>query len=156
MREIKFRAWDKVNSNMIYSPIWISDTYGERSGVIGLDGSVGLIFKSSRGLEIKEVKNQFILQQYTGLKDKNGKEIYEGDILEFTDKWEWYRSSYGIKMNFAGQSELKELQEKYAAEPMHRREVKFDPLEGYGLSKGDLEYYFEIIGNIYENPELLT
>lgn len=133
MREIKFRAWDMENKIMRFSGIEEPLTMGE---IIPL--------------------NSYILMQYTGLKDKNGKEIYEGDILEFTDKWEWYRSSYGIKMNFAGQSELKELQEKYAAEPMHRREVKFDPLEGYGLSKGDLEDYFEIIGNIYENPELLT
>jgi uncharacterized phage protein (TIGR01671 family) len=136
MREIKFRAWHVDTQQMLPNA---------QTGVIRT-------FTENGSYLVKECK----YMQYTGLKDKNGKEIYEGDILEFTDKWEWYRSSYGIKMNFAGPSELKELQEKYAAEPMHRREVKFDPLEGYGLSKGDLEDYFEIIGNIYENPELLT
>ena len=133
MREIKFRAWDKVNSNMIYSPIWISDTYGERSGVIGLDGSVGLIFKSSRGLEIKEVKNQFILQQYTGLKDKNGKEIYEGDIL---------------KLQYPNKEIIVTISFEYGC----------FWFTGEGHTDCNWHFYneYEIIGNIYENPELLV
>ena len=53
MREIKFRAWDKTLNKMIQNITWKGDSQSDRYSVM----------------------------QYTGLKDKNGKEIYEGDIL---------------------------------------------------------------------------
>lgn len=82
------------------------------------------------------------IMQYTGLKDKNGKEIYEGDILKF-DKQEWYRSP--IKSY-----------EDIEREPEHYSEVKwFRDGWSYDGSHSDLDTYCEIIGNIYENPELL-
>lgn len=139
MREIKFRAWSEALKKMDYSPL----------NAVTFDGRVMFGNADITGFHS-------LLMQYTGLKDKNGKEIYEGDILEFTDKWEWYRSSYGVRMHFAVGEEHKKLKAMYDAEPMHRREVKFDPYEGYGLSRGDLENYFAVIGNIYENPNLLT
>lgn len=95
-----------------------------------------------------------ILLQYTGLKDKNGKEVYEGDVVEFSDKWEWYRGSYGIKMMFAEGQARQDLQDKYEMEPMERRVVEIP--ECYeSLSKNDLTNYWEVIGNIYSNPELI-
>jgi len=94
--------------------------------------------------------------QFTGLTDKNGKEIYEGDVVEFTDKWEWYRGTYAIPMMFAKPDEHASLKAKYDAEPMHRLAVEFDPYEGYNLSKYENEQHrYAVIGNIYENPELL-
>mgnify|MGYP001221606843 CR=1 FL=1 len=139
-REIKFRAWDKVEKEMI-----------EWSELRKLHASLSYIEESER-LDAR------ILMQYTGLKDKNGKEIYEGDIVEFSDKWEWYRCKYGISMMFAKSEEgdrYKKIKAAYEAEPMERRVVQFDPYDSYGLSKVDLESYWEIIGNIYQNPELL-
>lgn len=96
-----------------------------------------------------------VLMQFTGLIDKDGKEIYEGDVVGFSDKWEWYRGSYGIKMHFADKEEHAKLKAQYDAEPMERREVKI-PVCYEELSKGDLKNYWEVIGNIYENGDLLN
>ncbi len=68
MREIKFRAWDKSDKNM-FKPDFV-----DSNGVVYFDS----------GYESPcEFGDQPILMQYTGLKDKNGKEIYEGDIVQF-------------------------------------------------------------------------
>lgn len=137
MREIKFRAWGK-NIKEFLSP----------------DGKVF-------GLTLKEIQNiedisLWEFQQFTGLKDKNGKDVYEGDIIEFTDKWEWYRGQYAIKMLFADKEEKEILKKQYDNEPMERRVVELDTFDGINFSKYDLEQgRWEVIGNIFENPELI-
>lgn len=89
------------------------------------------------------------LMQYTGLKDKNGKEIYEGDIVEVDVNKKrfqimWNNFSWITRSNNVKQIEMwKDWKETlYFAEHIHF------------LKKANA--YFEIIGNIYENPELLT
>lgn len=127
MREIKFRAWDKTDKEMV-------DYFHIQSN----NGSVTVYEYSADAFEDQRLPEDatdhidYILMQYTGLKDKNGKEIYEGDIV-VTHGWQG-----AIEMSHTGayviaQGSFKEL------------------LHDYVYNKWDIE----VIGNIYEDKELL-
>lgn len=124
MREIKFRAWLKEKKIM-----------GE---VLGIDILHKEIFFSNEDVDCYEhvdFKN-IELMQYTELKDKNNKEIYEGDIVKL-------RANHGIG--------VVKYYDEWGAFVVEY--VKSKPLVVLGMS-----YYkedIEVIGNIYENPELL-
>lgn len=109
-REIKFRAWDKVDRIII-----------EWSELRKLHASLSYIEESER-LDAR------ILMQYTGLLDKNGKEIYEGDIVK------------GTSENPGGPSEV-----------FYDYGV-WQPFNFLGIYDGTK---YEVIGNIYESPELI-
>ena len=78
--------------------------------------------------------NKYPLMQYTGLKDKNGKEIYEGDFL-----FHHYFKEVGNVIWHIGQS-------RWALEYFDKKTQELFPID---------KKSFEIIGNIYENPDLL-
>lgn len=130
-RELKFRVWDKKQS------IFIDLTCGHNN--INLN---------------KLFKNKlFIFQQFTGLLDKNGREIYEGDILAYK-----YKNGFGmmcdtgiVKYNapsfyLHGKSDRKNL---------YRHDYRDGCLEIWQEKLGRTQYESEIIGNIYQNPKLL-
>ena len=116
MREIKFRCWD--GKNMHFNQFMIS--------------AYGNINKVEPAIEFHSWKNEdWILMQYTGIKDREGKDIYEGDIIK-------------VKI---GDAE-------------YTRTVKFDSTRPYlgfhesGMLLCNSNEYFEIIGNVYENPDI--
>ncbi|HFJ9344255.1 TPA: YopX family protein [Bacillus mobilis] len=124
MREIKFRAWVLKDEAL--------DGLMEKTMEYDVESFHDPLYEYKRG--------NIILMQYTGLKDKNGKEIYEGDIVEHKD----YSAGAII---FGGN------------QPTCKSVIRWkDYYNGYHLAglgnpfKGE---ELEKIGNIYENPELL-
>lgn len=140
MREIKFRAWDEQKKFMHTNFQFIKS---------GETGSDWLVFTSDQDSDYsKQMYNPYFqeqlkIMQYTELKDKNGKEIYEGDIIRSIDS----------KGNEIIHSIIYE-QEYARFAIIHKIQHVFDtPMllsqEWIGA------YQKEIIGNIYENPELI-
>lgn len=130
-REIKFRIWDEVLMHM-YTP---EMEMGEPN-LWSIPEAKGGILK----------KDDCILMQYTGLKDKEGKEIYEGDIIKWRDKGNIFDSEY---------EDCKSLIEFEYAQ-WYPNPINVKGLRGFHFQRyGEKEKYCEIIGNIYQNPELL-
>lgn len=148
-REIKFRAWDNIRKRFVV--FGTGHTYGHG---YHCSPSFNRLFDNTVTLSTNFYNQDYFdltWLQYTGLKDKNGVEIYEGDVLEFSDKWEWYKTKYGIKMMFADPIRKIELQKQYDNEPMERRTVEI-PSDYEWLLSGEIQQYWQVIGNIFQPP----
>ena len=131
MREIKFRAWDKDTK---YMHICGEDIHDEID--FEHESNRAYYYNLQNGCGSLNENSSYTLMQYTGLHDKNGKEIYEGDIVK-------YKDSTGL----------------------HTEIVKYDKGCFFaGMHSGSSTRtspklinikITEVIGNIYDNPELL-
>lgn len=130
MKEIKFRLWD--NKNMWQNPI----IHHGKAWCYNNEETELVPWYSK---EQTILYGEPILMQYTGLKDKNGIEIYEGDIIKVND-------NDGVIFEVAG---------VIASIIFERGAFRFECYEGFKkvLDDGDC---LEVIGNIYENPDLLN
>ena len=123
MREIKFRAWDKENQKMMK----VSSLHLENKEISVKENGTFHLFRMQD------------LMQYTGLKDKNGKEIYEGDIvlIKLDETSTWYKTVVKFKKG------------AFIASLIDREDYIY--IFNRGFDSND----FEIIGNIYKNKNLL-
>lgn len=127
---LRFRAWHKTWEEMgKVKRIRFDD-----------DGNANNVLFKGKEFGVNAKVNEFELMQSTGLKDKNGKEIFEGDILAVeTDDETLNVNVFWDEEHALFMFESKQYNEKEALAEL---------LEDYS-------YPFEIIGNVYENPELL-
>jgi len=126
MREIKFRARD------MFRGIWLLEE------LISINGR----WETSSDYEDAKIK----IMQYTWIKDKNWKDIYEGDILQFSDKRERHKQFWLDK---------EEVERDHIKYPYERREVILP--DGYErLLSNEIQIYREVIWNIYDNPDLIN
>lgn len=117
MKEIKFRAWDGERMqpafDLTQNPVfWWQDNF------------------------------DYPLMQYTGLQDKNGRDIYEGDIVRVNDDWD---DPSTHEVNWGGEYPAFELYPGF--------DLESNNLMSALAGEGGMTV--EVIGNIYENPELL-
>lgn len=113
MRTIKFRAWDKKEKEML-----TEDSMPFEFGIL-MDGNIFDLEGDGRDID------DFVIMFFTDLKDRRGKEIYEGDIVRFSDE-EGRENVVIAKISKEGLREIEEA----------------------------VYYSGKVIGNIYENPEL--
>lgn len=147
MREIKFRAWDKDKKKMFMPSALSLDSTGVN--IMEMND-----YENGSWPEVRGWKGNafFELMQYTGLKDKNGKEIYEGDIVQEKDKLmdRIYVVRYGVNVEIDA-SDYEEYSVPISG--FYFTEIYDSGNEGENIG---MSYYpVEVIGNIYENPELL-
>lgn len=131
MREIKFRVWYKYWKQMFY-----------------LDDELNTGHKDLGEVSLKDTYS-FEFMQYTGLKDKKGKEIYEGDIVE--QNYEWTQNGRIINKErkricqIIWEDDIGRLQISHI-----KGDITLPNFESMCITKN-----VEVIGNIYENSELL-
>jgi uncharacterized phage protein (TIGR01671 family) len=152
MRGLSFRAWDKVAGRFLHP-------WPDGFAILGETTCFDLI-----GMQLKErspekstleMLNDVVIMQFTGILDKNGKEIYEGDVIRAVSPWNRVQKVImvgQVSYNFYGFWEL----EKIKATVWKGFSEGVRPHDSVPISSLSVSYGLEVIGNIYENPELVT
>lgn len=137
MRELKFRVWNNSDRKMLFNVSILQEAPESEYGTLVKNKITGVV-----GIERSHI------MQYTGIKDKNNKEIYEGDIIDVR-----IPEDYGGTEDEEGRSQF-----------LCRQKVEWSKTGGYFSDEdtgeyrpllGSEEIEIEIRGNIYQNPELL-
>lgn len=124
MREIKFRAWDKEQKE------WVK---------YSITDNIPIFCHNTSRWRTDKAGERFVLSQYTGLKDKNNREIYEGDVIKAISFARWI----GV-VEYSDENSafiFDDLDKKYRGDSI--------------VFMSQFDQGFKILGNIYENPELL-
>lgn len=125
----RFRAWDKVFKEMV------------QVNALVLDEQVIKVTYKNKNVVKDDVK-EYVLMQSTGLKDKNGKEIFEGDIITNGQNVMCMKRHNTLGFYVEEKGEVEFIADSAV-------------LEDFEEDAKEIADRLEIIGNIYENPELL-
>lgn len=145
----RYRAWDKEFKEMVQVDALVFD-----------EQIIKATYKN--GNVVKEDLKNYVLMQSTGLKDKNGKEIFEGDVLKFNDSWDDCCYEGYVDGEIEGVNYV-EIQSESTGFIFCKTKYPDSSLFYYANEEHltfqeiltDSDFEFEVIGNIYENPELL-
>ena len=145
----EFRAWDKEFKEMV-----------QVDALILNEQVIKATYKN--GNVVKEDIKNYDLMQSTGLFDNNDQEIFEGDVLKFNDEWDEYCHEGYVYGSVEGINFIEVVRGEACFEfgkTRYPESSLFIRMEDEHLTFAELiksrDFEFEIIGNIYENPELL-
>ncbi len=131
-RTIKYRIWSKLVNK------WVTDLFVEN-----------LCNPDSNNINDIFNNENLVFQQFTGLKDKNGKEIFEGDIL---------KADFNTDECYSLQEVIFDVHEGcWDLKILNPDKLNFSCNQNLTLTKDEINLYsLEVFGNIYENTELLS
>ena len=148
-REIKFRVWHKPTKQFVKQDIFYLDEEPSSIGQlsVGLDGT---LIQAGMYDDYSAVSDpeDYAIQQYTGLKDNNDQEIYEGDIIQWSIDWRERKAEvkYGIGEFDGGVY-------KYAGFYLEGDGRILEPYEITNMIKHKEYYSYKVVGNIFEGVD---
>jgi uncharacterized phage protein (TIGR01671 family) len=142
-REIKFRVWDKENKKLRYLNHSEDTLFVNKSGAAGYEN----LCNGSGG-------DDYELMEFVGIKDKNGKEIYEGDLVKFDNDNKHYQIKFGEGMFYAEYTSIPDKNNNVVGKVNYP--MSFIDWKDNGDGSSSSYLIIEIVGNIFENLNLLN